>query len=796
MSCQQHRHAPPSLPNTNANSFVLEVCGWDAPSIFDQTCGDPDRIGDALGMLFADPAPSTSESDQHQHQQEDFHCVICQDTDAISSVRLSCGHRLHADCFKRFLAFAINDQEVTIQLPGCPNAGCTDKLRFDRQALQTRFANDDEWRVLLETYGSIERSYISWQAGILPCTSPCCQAVSTSVSTMAAVSHQNSTATVKCEGCMAMFCVGCSLASRKLVPAHVIVGCESRVLLEERLRQLDEAHDAVCQQLESNEQAELGVSFERTVRRRLLEEELRAETREVAACQLRSFPVSEHRLSSSRAAQAARQSSRQPDGSSAVESHEVTSGTEQATREANSWRLLRDPPPVAGLGAATEMRGADANQLFNLFLHDMQDEEDQIDILDTIATSASFRLFRPRYDQTVSGEEQPVNVYNLQDILDLCDRASLTALKSRIIKIASGEEQEEAGAQAPSDQEEIARSTKPCTKCEYRIQKMGGCNHMTCRKCGHQFCWMCLGAWASHSYTSCPGEPNPLSFPQALQPAVKDVVDKYRDREQSLLERRLVEYTQKHLVAGLPVDKDSRRADSLQLSRLRQRVEEPARLMETSEELYRLMRAEERRQRRSEELRLRDMQRQLELERIIREFVPLQRTSRSSMSTDAAQRVLPDLYRQYLKYRAAKQRYLDAQKEMGRRKPLGVPHEDLVNQCYAIDLDLARLEMQQEACFLMGMDVPPRLLQQRWQRPLHEALTLMQPSRSEDRKEPVRMPVQGSESWTRERLSDMDLAERVCAWLDLQRDCIVTIGVSADASPSQQGSPGSHHDEA
>jgi len=51
-------------------------------------------------------------------------------------------------------------------------------------------------------------------------------------------------------------------------------------------------------------------------------------------------------------------------------------------------------------------------------------------------------------------------------------------------------------------------NTKPCPKCSSRIEKNQGCNHMTCRQCKHEFCWICMGDWVNHGentggYYSC-----------------------------------------------------------------------------------------------------------------------------------------------------------------------------------------------------------------------------------------------------------------------------------------------------
>jgi len=44
----------------------------------------------------------------------------------------------------------------------------------------------------------------------------------------------------------------------------------------------------------------------------------------------------------------------------------------------------------------------------------------------------------------------------------------------------------------------IKSNTKECDKCHSTIEKNGGCNHMTCKKCKYEFCWVCMGPWTEH----------------------------------------------------------------------------------------------------------------------------------------------------------------------------------------------------------------------------------------------------------------------------------------------------------
>lgn len=44
----------------------------------------------------------------------------------------------------------------------------------------------------------------------------------------------------------------------------------------------------------------------------------------------------------------------------------------------------------------------------------------------------------------------------------------------------------------------MKQQCKTCPNCLVLIEKNGGCNHMTCTLCQHQFCWRCRRPWRSH----------------------------------------------------------------------------------------------------------------------------------------------------------------------------------------------------------------------------------------------------------------------------------------------------------
>ncbi|XP_055349366.1 E3 ubiquitin-protein ligase RNF14-like [Paramacrobiotus metropolitanus] len=38
----------------------------------------------------------------------------------------------------------------------------------------------------------------------------------------------------------------------------------------------------------------------------------------------------------------------------------------------------------------------------------------------------------------------------------------------------------------------VSQNSKPCPKCKFPVEKMGGCNKMLCTKCASPFCWICM----------------------------------------------------------------------------------------------------------------------------------------------------------------------------------------------------------------------------------------------------------------------------------------------------------------
>lgn len=76
----------------------------------------------------------------------------------------------------------------------------------------------------------------------------------------------------------------------------------------------------------------------------------------------------------------------------------------------------------------------------------------------------------------------------------------------------------------------ISAHTKDCPRCHICIEKNGGCNHMQCYNCKHDFCWMCLGDWKSHGseYYECSRyKENPNIVNESVHAQAREALKKY-----------------------------------------------------------------------------------------------------------------------------------------------------------------------------------------------------------------------------------------------------------------------------
>ena len=48
-----------------------------------------------------------------------------------------------------------------------------------------------------------------------------------------------------------------------------------------------------------------------------------------------------------------------------------------------------------------------------------------------------------------------------------------------------------------------ARNVKKCPECRMNTEKNGGCPHMTCARCGYEWCWICQKSYVNHSELTC-----------------------------------------------------------------------------------------------------------------------------------------------------------------------------------------------------------------------------------------------------------------------------------------------------
>nr|XP_043616241.1 probable E3 ubiquitin-protein ligase ARI8 [Erigeron canadensis] len=72
----------------------------------------------------------------------------------------------------------------------------------------------------------------------------------------------------------------------------------------------------------------------------------------------------------------------------------------------------------------------------------------------------------------------------------------------------------------------ILAYTKPCPNCKKSIEKNEGCMHMTC-KCGHHFCWLCLGSFGGYDHACNHYEEHAKTKEDITRERAKNSIEKY-----------------------------------------------------------------------------------------------------------------------------------------------------------------------------------------------------------------------------------------------------------------------------
>lgn len=72
----------------------------------------------------------------------------------------------------------------------------------------------------------------------------------------------------------------------------------------------------------------------------------------------------------------------------------------------------------------------------------------------------------------------------------------------------------------------IASNTKKCPRCQVSIEKNGGCNHIQCRSCLLDFCWICFELWAKGGHNGCNAFRNE-GIPENIQERSQAALKKY-----------------------------------------------------------------------------------------------------------------------------------------------------------------------------------------------------------------------------------------------------------------------------
>lgn len=96
--------------------------------------------------------------------------------------------------------------------------------------------------------------------------------------------------------------------------------------------------------------------------------------------------------------------------------------------------------------------------------------------------------------------EEPLHSHHRRVMCSACQQESCMRCGRAFHKIPICRSMEKELRKWRKQQRKNARS---CPNCMVVIEKNGGCQHMTCTHCRHQFCWICMRPWETHGSVRC-----------------------------------------------------------------------------------------------------------------------------------------------------------------------------------------------------------------------------------------------------------------------------------------------------